>query len=320
VSIRQARSRWRTLADKDECPVVDVLFSQETMNRLFDCFTFFNELDLLEVRLETLAPHVDFFVLAESPITYRADPKPLYFEQNKERFAKFLPKIRHIIVDDLPTEKGFDQNWQRETLQRAALERGLADARDEDIIMLSDLDEIPSPSKILEAIKLRGTLRVFHMRFFSYFANCESHPGNAYWVGTGMTEYRLAKGRFEYVLKKLPTHLRMRPNTSLRKKLSMRLKELSILLARGLRIRRIRNGGHHFSWLGGADKVLQKRGAISIHGGEVFPGDYLTDSGAEKVVTKAIARARPLDETMPSVLKNKKFDHLIAGFDAEAVT
>jgi hypothetical protein len=65
VSIRQARSRWRTLADKDECPVVDVLFSQETMNRLFDCFTFFNELDLLEVRLETLAPHVDYFILAK---------------------------------------------------------------------------------------------------------------------------------------------------------------------------------------------------------------------------------------------------------------
>jgi len=291
---------------------VEVLFSQETMNRLFDCFTFFNELDLLEVRLETLAPHIDYFILAESPITYRADPKPLYFEQNKERFAKFLPKIRHIIVDDLPTEKGFDQNWQRETLQRAALERGLADARDEDLIMLSDLDEIPSPSKILEAIKLRGTLRVFHMRFFSYFANCESHPGNAYWVGTGMTEYRLAKGRFEYVLKKLPTHLRMRPNASIRKKISMRLKELSIMLTRGLPIRRIRNGGHHFSWLGGADKVLQKRGAISIHGEEIFPEDYLTDSGVSKALQNALAKAKEVDEELPIVFKNAKFRHLLA--------
>ena len=142
------------------------------MSRLFDCFTFFNELDLLEIRLETLDSVVDFFVIAEAPITYRADPKPLYFELNKQRFAKFLPKIRHIIVDDLPTEKGFDQNWQRETLQRAALERGLADARDEDIIMLSDLDEIPTPAKIKEAINWHDTLRVFHMRFFSYFANC----------------------------------------------------------------------------------------------------------------------------------------------------
>jgi beta-1,4-mannosyl-glycoprotein beta-1,4-N-acetylglucosaminyltransferase len=289
------------------------------MSRLFDCCTFFNELDLLEIRLETLDSVVDFFVIAEAPITYRADPKPLYFELNKQRFAKFLPKIRHIIVDDLPTEKGFDQNWQRETLQRAALERGLADARDEDIIMLSDLDEIPTPAKIKEAITWHDTLRVFHMRFFSYFANCESHPGNAYWVGTGMTEYRLAKGRFEYVLKKLPTHLRMRPNASLRKRISMRLKELSILLTRSLRIKRIRNGGHHFSWLGGADKVLQKRGAISIHGGQVFPEDYLTDSGAAKIVNKAIAKARPLDNSMPNILNSKKFEHLIAGFDTEAV-
>jgi beta-1,4-mannosyl-glycoprotein beta-1,4-N-acetylglucosaminyltransferase len=289
------------------------------MNRLFDCFTFFNELDLLEIRLETLGSVVDFFVIAEAPITYRADPKPLYFELNKQRFAKFLPKIRHIIVDDLPTEKGFDQNWQRETLQRAALERGLADARDEDIIMLSDLDEIPTPAKIKEAITWHDTLRVFHMRFFSYFANCESHPGNAYWVGTGMTEYRLAKGRFEYVLKKLPTRLRMRPNATLRKKISMRLKEASILLTCSLRIKRIRNGGHHFSWLGGADKVLQKRGAISIHGGQVFPEDYLTDSGAAKIVNKAIARARPLDNSMPNILNSKKFEHLIAGFDTEAV-
>lgn len=289
------------------------------MSRLFDCFTFFNELDLLEIRLETLDSVVDFFVIAEAPITYRAHPKPLYFELNKQRFAKFLPKIRHIIVDDLPTEKGFDQNWQRETLQRAALERGLADARDEDIIMLSDLDEIPTPAKIKEAINWHDTLRVFHMRFFSYFANCESHPGNAYWVGTGMTEYRLAKGRFEYVLKKLPTHLRMRPNASLRKRISMRLKEASILLTRSLRIKRVRNGGHHFSWLGGADKVLQKRGAISIHGGQVFPEDYLTDSGAAKIVNKAIARARPLDNSMPNILNSKKFDHLIAGLDTEAV-
>lgn len=280
--------------------------------RLYDCFTFFNELDLLEIRLETLSPHVDCFVIAESPITYRADPKPLYFQENKQRFAKFLPKIRHIIVDDLPNEKGFDQNWQRETLQRAALERGLFDARDNDLILLSDLDEIPIPEKIQEAASHHGTLRVFHMRFFSYFANCESHPGNDYWVGTGMAEYRLAKGRFEYVLKKLPTHLRARPNSSIRKKISIRLKELSILLTRGLRIRRIRNGGHHFSWLGGADKVLQKRVAISIHGGEVFPEDYLTNSGAAKAIHRALAKAKGLDEGLPSAFKNPKFQHLIA--------
>lgn len=282
------------------------------MPRIFDCFTFFNELDLLEIRLETLAPHVDCFVLAESSITYRADPKPLYFEENKQRFKKFLPKIRHIIVEDMPAEKGFDQNWERETFQRAALERGVVDSRDEDIVMLSDLDEIPEPSKIQEAVGMVGTLRVFQMRFFSYFANCESHPGNAFWVGTGMTEYRLAKGRFEYVLKKLPTHLRLRPNASLRKKLSRRLKELAILVNHRLPVRRIHNGGHHFSWLGGSQHVLQKRGAISIHGGETFPDDYLTNSAAETAVTKATAKAHPLDDDIPPAFGNPKFQHLVA--------
>lgn len=282
------------------------------MGRLFDCFTFFNELDLLEIRLETLDSVVDFFVLAESPVTYRADPKPYYFLENQERFAKFLPKIRHVKVDDMPLEKGFDHNWRRETHQRAALERGLFDAQPDDIIMLSDLDEIPSPTNIQEAIKLHGTLRVFHMRFFSYFANCEFHPGNAYWVGTGMVEYRLAKGRFEYVLKKLPTHLRMRPNASFRKKLSMLLKEFSILLTRGLRIKRIHNGGHHFSWLGGAEKVLQKRGAISIHGGETFPEDYLTDSGASQAIQKAQLKTKPLGDDLPTIFRNSKFKHFIA--------
>ena len=280
--------------------------------RLYDCFTFFNELDLLEIRLETLGPHVDFFVITESPITYRGDPKPLYFQENKQRFTKFLPKIRHIVVDDLPAEKGFDQNWQRETLQRAALERGLFDARDDDLILLSDLDEIPTPEKIQEAACHHGTLRVFHMRFFSYFANCESHPGNDYWVGTGMAEYRLAKGRLEYVLKKLPTHLRARPNPSLRKKISLRLKEFSIFLTRGIRIQRIPRGGHHFSWLGGAEMVLQKRGAISLHGGQVNPQDYMTRSSADQSLEKALAKARPLEAEMPAIFKRPQFTHLVA--------
>lgn len=105
----------------------------------------------------------------------------------------------------------------------------------------------------------------------------------------------------------------------LEKKISMRLKEASIFLTRGIRIRRIRNGGHHFSWLGGAVKVPQKQGAISIHGSEVFPEDYLTDSSAERVVSKAIARDRPMDEIMSSILKSKKFAYLIARFDAESV-
>lgn len=282
------------------------------MPRIFDCFTFFNELDLLEIRLETLSCTVDFFVIAESPVTYRADPKPYYFLENKERFAKFLPKIRHVKVDDMPLEKGFDQNWQRETHQRAALERGLYDAAPDDLIMLSDLDEIPRPEKIREAAKFKGKLRVFQMRFFSYFANSEFHPGNDYWVGTGMTEYRVAKGRFEYVLKKLPTHLRNRPKDKWRKIVSRRLKEISILLTQRIQVKRIRQGGHHFSWLGGAEKVFQKRGAISPHKGQKFSEDYLSLESAENALLKTIGRITDLDDTMPQHFRMEKYQHFLA--------
>jgi beta-1,4-mannosyl-glycoprotein beta-1,4-N-acetylglucosaminyltransferase len=282
------------------------------MGRLFDCFTFFNELDLLEIRLETLDSVVDFFVLAESPVTYRADPKPYYFLENQERFAKFLPKIRHVKVGDMPLEKGFNHNWHRETHQRAALERGLFDAQPADLIMLSDLDEIPRPEKIREAAELTGSLRVFQMRFFSYYANCEFHPGNDYWVGTGMTEYRIAKGRFEYVLKKLPTHLRKRPQEMFRKVLSRKIKEISILLTQRILVKRIRQGGNHFSWLGGAEKVLQKRVAISPHKGQKFSDDYLTLQGAESAVLKTRGRICALDDTMPPLFRENKFHHFLA--------
>jgi beta-1,4-mannosyl-glycoprotein beta-1,4-N-acetylglucosaminyltransferase len=255
---------------------------------------------------------VDFFVLAESPVTYRADPKPYYFLENRERFAKFLPKIRHVKVEDMPLEKGFDHNWRRETHQRAALECGLFDAQPDDIIMLSDLDEIPRPEKICEAAELTGSLRVFQMRFFSYYANCEFHPGNDYWVGTGMTEYRIAKGRFEYVLKKLPTHLRKRPQEKLRKVLSRKIKEISILLTQRIPVKRIRQGGNHFSWLGGAEKVLQKRGAISPHKGQNFSDDYLTLRGAESALLKTSGRICALDDTMPHLFRENKFHHFLA--------
>jgi len=71
--------------------------------RIFDCFAFFNELDLLEIRLNELDPVVDKFILVESTRTFQKQFKPLYFNENKERFKKFLPKIEHVIVDHFPT-------------------------------------------------------------------------------------------------------------------------------------------------------------------------------------------------------------------------
>ncbi len=282
------------------------------MPRIFDCFPFFNELDLLEVRLAALDPVVDFFVLSEMPITHRGQPKPLHFRENRQRFEKYLPKIRHVVADDVTQEQGFDANWVREIHQRTVLERALGDARDDDVVMMSDLDEVPRADKVVEAASRGGGLRIFKMRFFAYFANCEPHPGKWWWLGTGMSEYRLAKGRFADVLRKVPTRLRTVPEPSLRKRISVQMKARISYPLRGIRVRFVEEGGHHFSWLGGADAVLSKRAALVIHRGEVFSDDYLTSKGADDAVRQAMGTARPLDETMPAVLREPRFSHLLA--------
>ena len=108
--------------------------------KVFDCFTFFNELDLLEVRLQELWDSVDYFVLSEATISHSGNPKELHFDNNKARFEKYMSKIKHIIVDDIPETQ---DSWVRERFQRKALERGLTDMQPEDIVIVSDMDEIP---------------------------------------------------------------------------------------------------------------------------------------------------------------------------------
>lgn len=72
---------------------------------IYDCFTFFNELELLELRLHELADVVDKFVLVEATKTHSNKSKPLYYWENRSRFGEFHDKIIHIIVDDLPDAK-----------------------------------------------------------------------------------------------------------------------------------------------------------------------------------------------------------------------
>src|SRR4030042_3846553 len=116
-----------------------------TRRRVYDCFTFFNELELLKLCLKEWDQHVDNFVLVEATKTHQNDPKPLYFQENKGRFKNFQEKIIHLIVDDLP---GTADPWVNEKFQRNSIMRALADCRWYDIILVSDADEIPSPAAI----------------------------------------------------------------------------------------------------------------------------------------------------------------------------
>jgi beta-1,4-mannosyl-glycoprotein beta-1,4-N-acetylglucosaminyltransferase len=83
--------------------------------KIYDCFTFYNELDLLELRLQELYDHVDHFVLVEANRTFQNNSKPFYFGENQHRFARYMDKIIHIQVNDMPEST---DAWGREAHQR----------------------------------------------------------------------------------------------------------------------------------------------------------------------------------------------------------
>ncbi|MET0183790.1 MAG: hypothetical protein ABW199_12995 [Caulobacterales bacterium] len=200
---------------------------------VYDCFTFFNELDILEIRLNELDSVADTFVLVEAAWTHQGAPKPLYFEENKQRFARFLPKIRHIILTDtIETE----DPWVREKFQRDSIRQGLKDAAPSDLFMVSDVDEIIRPSAVLEAAKT-GAFCLFdqtmHYYYIDYFAP------DAFWV------YSYA-APISYIDKMDSLN---EPRSGDRGAFLKRLGEEG---------RVIEHAGWHLTWLGGEERIVTK--------------------------------------------------------------
>lgn len=133
---------------------------------LIDGFMFYNEFDVLELRLELLDRYVDRFILVEAELNHKGDPKELFFQNNKERYAKWLHKITHIVVTAEESPK--DRNcWSREKYQRDCVLRGLTDVDPSAIIMISDVDEIPDLTKV-PFEKLPHLICSVHMFMFEY--------------------------------------------------------------------------------------------------------------------------------------------------------
>lgn len=130
------------------------------MGLVYDCFPFFNEVDLLALRLEELSPLVDKFVIVESDTTFRGNPKPLNFLENHARFEQWQNKISYHVLkgEDMGTLSPDPQiqPWNREYAQRNAILPALEanGAKPGDTIVLSDLDEIPRRDSLRLAIPL----------------------------------------------------------------------------------------------------------------------------------------------------------------------
>lgn len=228
------------------------------MRKIYDCFIFFNELELLELRLNILDSYVDYFVICEASVTHSGTPKKFFFEDNKDMFSKFLHKIIHIKITDIPTDfnnlitpditadgkcvedihnfirntKLFNVNdsthygYGRDFFQKESLRRGLIDCNDDDIIILSDCDEIPNP-KIIENIDTfidNEIFFTFNQNEYYYYLNLSKGYN---WKGSRLGLYKNLKN-YSF------NELRAQNNAD------------------------IPNGGWHFSYMGGSERVKTK--------------------------------------------------------------
>lgn len=244
-----------------------------------DVFIFYNELDLLEIRLNILNDSVDFFFIVESTKTFTGNPKILYYEENKERFKKFHHKIKHYVVTDCPDsfeevvnrlstetdelnkkiledclstnqipKDNSQVQWLREFYQKECMKKALGNSEisDEDICYISDLDEIWNP----EAKKYPSGEEIykFNQIVYSMFLNLRSSES---WSGTYC-------GKYSHIKKSTLNHLDNPGITD---------------------CKFVDNGGWHFTFQGGIDMILNK---IENYGHQEVNNQWIKSNIPEK--------------------------------------
>jgi beta-1,4-mannosyl-glycoprotein beta-1,4-N-acetylglucosaminyltransferase len=274
--------------------------------KTIDAFIFFNELELLEIRLNILNEKVDKFVLIESTVTHTGQPKKLYYQENKKMFEKFNDKIVHYIVDDTPnsfeeaasrfiTEKhplkkdillraittsntGGATQWLREFYQHESVRIGLGlveGIKDEDIVFNSDLDEIWNPNRDYPT----DDYEIFKLKQHVYtgFLNVKSEED---WYGTYYSNYKNLKNA-------CLNHLDTVSKTK------------HIFLD---------NGGWHFTFQGGLERIKTK---IENYGHQEYNNDQVKNVIQQRLDAGMDVLGRPFaceirEDILPQYLINNK--------------
>lgn len=280
--------------------------------KVTDSFIFFNELDILEIRLNTLNDKVDTFILVESTVSHSGKEKPLFYEENKKRFEKFNHKIVHCVVEDTPNsfeeaqqrflspkdelEKNIlmhclttsnvppgETQWLREFYQHESVRRGMlmANLQDYDVCFVSDVDEIWNPEVNYETddFSVRKLRQNVHMAFLNLRSSEE-------WIGTYYTKYRNIKNasanHFDTVAK--TKHVI------------------------------IENGGWHFTYQGGLERIKTK---LENFGHQEYNNDQVKDLVSKRLERGEDVLGRPFscvieDINLPDYIKNnrQKYNHL----------
>lgn len=236
---------------------------------IIDCFTFFNELDLLEARLEYLDPIVDYFVLVESNVTFTGKQKPLIFCDNQIRYSKYKSKILYypFIFDNTIHKFNFDQKytegytsyaeapWQVEYMQRNHIANALKIVDGNPFVMISDVDEIPSIGAIdFAARNLSDTVQTMSFVTKIFFYNIDT-TDRYEWPSVIFTTKNMA-------LDKTPQFLRS----------NHRNEQIAT---------RISNGGWHLSFFGGIESIQYK---IDSYSHQEYNPDAINKNNIESAV------------------------------------
>jgi beta-1,4-mannosyl-glycoprotein beta-1,4-N-acetylglucosaminyltransferase len=234
---------------------MDIQTLRRSGRTVIDVFPFFNELELLELRLGILSPFVDKFVLVECPRTFSGISKPLYFEENQARFSAWRDQIVHFVVsdplesvDDLAVRLRLSEispldrwilertssfhlalgefQWKQEFFQRESIRKAIPSLKDDDVVFFSDLDEVWNPR--MEFDWDEEILFRLNQEVYSYWMNNRS---SEVWTSAIFTAYKNLENRSLNDL---------RSNSA------------------GMQIRVVPRGGWHFSYQGGADRIRLK--------------------------------------------------------------
>ena len=238
--VYSAKSDWEFAEVNESYPKLIQRNKQEYIDsgwikvkpKIYDCFMFFDELDVLEIRFNELYGVVDRFIIVEATQTHSGKDKPLYFQNNLKRFEKFLNKVSYFVLTEFPPQSdAWTAPWERENFQRNYIIQCLPDAQDHDMIIISDCDEIPKADKVKS------------------YPHCMAFKQKLYYYD------------FNMMAKELWDKAKILPFKEL-KALQESRSDWALHLRNG-EFETIEDGGWHFAWFSGVDAILRKLDAFS---------------------------------------------------------
>ena len=247
--------------------------------KIFDCFMYFDEEIILDLRLNILNKYVDYFVIVESIFTHRGEKRKLKFDYKK--FEKFKNKIIYLISDLEPDniQNIFENESEeeksnkyiinailRENKQRNFIANGLKEAEEDDIILISDVDEIPNLSE-QNFKKIKSKIIMFKQDMFYYKFNLKLP--NYIWIGSKACKKRYLK---------TPQWLRNIKD----KKFPFYRFDILFSETKYMNIKFINNGGWHFTNLKTAAEIEYKLKSYLHH--REFDENPISKDEIEKII------------------------------------